>query len=223
MTQIRKVPFSAGAEWLLGGFSLWRRAPLALGLLGLIWGCIAGLASVTGQLWLSLVLALLGPVLFAGVVYAAREVDQGRKAEPAHLLQGLRDGKGPRLMAMLVSGFAGLAAFVAAIGLYGVLAYVVSLRTREIGVRLALGASSGRVIRGIVRQGLVLAAVGLAAGLAGAVAGSHLIAAQLYEVSPTDGWTFVSVAVGLGAVAVLASFVPARRAASVDPLVALRE
>ncbi len=102
MTQVRKVPLNAGAEWLLGGFSLWRRAPLALGLLGLIWGGISGLASVTGQLWLSLLLALLGPILFAGVVYAAREVDQGRKASPAHLVQGLREGKGPRLMAMLL-------------------------------------------------------------------------------------------------------------------------
>jgi putative ABC transport system permease protein len=128
-----------------------------------------------------------------------------------------------RLGAVVLSGFAGLAAFVAAIGLYGVLAYVVSLRTREIGVRLALGASSTRVIRGIVSQGLVLAAMGLAAGLAGAVAGGQLIAAQLYEISPTDGWTFAAVAAGLAVVAIVASFVPARRAASVDPLVALRQ
>jgi uncharacterized membrane protein len=102
MTQVRKVPLNAGAEWLLGGFSLFRKAPLALGLLGLIWGGVSGLASVTGQLWLSLVLALLGPILFAGMVYAAREVDQGRKASPAHLLQGLREGKGARLLAMLL-------------------------------------------------------------------------------------------------------------------------
>jgi uncharacterized membrane protein len=102
MTQVRKVPLNAGAEWLLGGFGLFRKAPVALGLLGLIWGGVSGLASVTGQLWLSLVLALLGPILFAGVVYAAREVDQGRPVSPSHLFQGLRDGKGARLLAMLL-------------------------------------------------------------------------------------------------------------------------
>jgi hypothetical protein len=102
MTQVRKVPLNAGAEWLMGGFALLRRAPLALGLLGLIWGGFSGLASITGQLWLSLVLALLGPILFAGVVYAAREVDRGRAVSPAYLLQGLRDGKAVRLLAMLL-------------------------------------------------------------------------------------------------------------------------
>lgn len=108
MTEIRKVRFSAGAEWLLGGFSLLRKAPLALGLLGLIWGGLSALASVTGQLWLSLLLAVLGPILFGGVIYAAREVDLGRGAQPAHLLQGLRSGKAPRLLAMLLPQLAAL-------------------------------------------------------------------------------------------------------------------
>ncbi len=102
MTEIRKVSPSAGAEWLLGGFALLRRAPLALGLLGLIWGGLSALASLTGQLWLSFALALLGPILFGGLVYAAREVDQGRAARPAHLAQGLQDGKTLRLLAMLL-------------------------------------------------------------------------------------------------------------------------
>lgn len=102
MTEIRKVPASAGAEWLLGGFALFRRAPLALGLLGLIWGGLSTLASMTGQLWLSFPLALLGPILFGGVVYAAREVEQGRAALPGHLVQGVREGKVPRLLTMLL-------------------------------------------------------------------------------------------------------------------------
>ncbi len=113
MTQIRKVPFSAGAEWLLGGFALLRRAPLALGLLGVIWGGLSALASVTGQLWLSFLVALFGPILFGGVIYAAREVDLGRSAQPSHLLQGLQGGRMPRLLAMLLPQFAAL--FVLAI------------------------------------------------------------------------------------------------------------
>lgn len=108
MNEIRKVPFGAGAEWLLGGFALLRKAPLALGLLGLIWGGLSALASVGGQLWLSLLLALAGPILFGGIVYAAREVDQGRAASPAHLVQGVRDGKALRLLAMLLPQIAAL-------------------------------------------------------------------------------------------------------------------
>lgn len=108
MNEIRKVPASAGAEWLLGGFALLRKAPLALGLLGLIWGGLSALASVTGQLWLSLVMALFGPILFGGVIYAAREVDLGRTASPAHLLQGLREGKAVQLLAMLLPQIAAL-------------------------------------------------------------------------------------------------------------------
>lgn len=112
MTEIRKVPASAGAEWLLGGFALLRRAPLALGLLGLIWGGLSTLASMTGQLWLSLSLALLGPILFGGLVYAAREVEQGRAARPGHLVQGLHDRKVPRLLAMLLPQLAAVVILV---------------------------------------------------------------------------------------------------------------
>jgi putative ABC transport system permease protein len=129
----------------------------------------------------------------------------------------------PRLSAMLMSGFAGLAAFVAAIGLYGVLAHLVSQRTREIGVRLALGAARGDIIRTVVRQGIVMAGVGLAAGLCAALAAVQLIEAQLFNVSPTDAATFVTVGAGLAAVACIACVVPARRASSLDPLVALRD
>ena len=108
MTELRKVPASAGAEWLLGGFALLRRAPLALGLLGLVWGGLSALASTSGQLWASFVLALLGPILFGGLLYAVREVDQDRAARPAHLVQGLQDRKAPRLLAMLLPQLAAL-------------------------------------------------------------------------------------------------------------------
>lgn len=112
MTEIRKLPAGAGAEWLLGGFALLRKAPLALGLLGLVWGGLSALASLSGQLWLSFVLALLGPILFGGLIFAAREVDHGRVALPAHLLQGIRDGKTPRLLAMLLPQLAAVVVVV---------------------------------------------------------------------------------------------------------------
>lgn len=108
MPHINKVPASNGAQWLLDGFALLRKAPLTLGLLGLIWGGLSTLASMTGQLWMSLVLAVFGPLLFGGVIYAAREVDQGRSALPAHLLQGLREGKLARFLAMLLPQLAAL-------------------------------------------------------------------------------------------------------------------
>ncbi|OHE85919.1 MAG: hypothetical protein A2579_01580 [Lysobacterales bacterium RIFOXYD1_FULL_69_11] len=113
MTQIRKVPFNAGAEWLLAGFGLLRKAPLALGLLGVIWGALSMLAAMSGQLWLTFIVAVLGPILFGGMIYAAREVDQGRSAQPAHLAQGVREGKLPRLLAMLLPQIAALAILVA--------------------------------------------------------------------------------------------------------------
>lgn len=102
MTDIRKVPAGAGAEWLMGGFALLRKAPLGLGLLGLIWGGVSTLASLSGQVWLSFLLALAGPILFGGIIHAAREVDLGRPAVPSHLAQGLREGKAPRLLVMLL-------------------------------------------------------------------------------------------------------------------------
>jgi len=108
MDTIRKVRPGAGAEWLLGGIALLRKAPLSLGLLGLIWGGLTALGSMGGQVWLSLLMALAGPVLFGGVVYAAREVEQGRPAVPAHLVRGVRDGKLLRLLAMLLPQVAAL-------------------------------------------------------------------------------------------------------------------
>ncbi len=102
MTEIRKVPASDGAEWLLGGFSLLRRAPLGLGLLGLLWGGLSALASMSGHLVPSLFMWLLGPVLFAGMIHATREVDAGRPAQPMHLLEGMKRGKALSLLAMLL-------------------------------------------------------------------------------------------------------------------------
>jgi putative ABC transport system permease protein len=111
---------------------------------------------------------------------------------------------------------------LAAIGIYGVLAYVVSQRTQEIGVRLAIGASPHSVVRLFVREGAVLVLAGLVCGSAGALAASRALATLLFGVTPTDPLTFAGVGTALAIVALLATYVPARRAAAVDPMNALR-
>jgi ABC-type antimicrobial peptide transport system permease subunit len=115
-----------------------------------------------------------------------------------------------------------VALFLAAIGLYGVMAFSVSRRTREMGVRMALGARPGDVKRLIVRQGIIQLAIGLTIGLAMAVGVSRLLAVALFQVDPRDPMIFAAIVVVLSATGVLASWVPARRATRVDPMVALR-
>jgi predicted permease len=127
-----------------------------------------------------------------------------------------------RLAGALFASFAGLAILLAAVGLYGVLSYIVSQHTREIGVRVALGATSGGIIGGVLARGLKLAATGLAIGLLASFALARLIAGLLYDVSPADPATFVVVPTLLLLIALLACYVPARRATRVDPIVALR-
>jgi len=108
MSEIRKLPASAGAEWLLSGFSLLRRAPFALGLLGVVWALAALLVMSLAMLSpalstiAQLLMALAGPLFFGGLVWAVREVDQGRPAQPSHLLQGLQDGRALNLLASLL-------------------------------------------------------------------------------------------------------------------------
>ncbi len=126
------------------------------------------------------------------------------------------------LFGKMFSTFGGVALFLAAIGVYGVLAYAVGQRLREIGVRVALGAQRADVLRLVVRQGLVLAGAGVALGLLGAIGVTRVVGGFLYEVSPTDPLSFVSISALLTAIACLASYVPARRATQVDPLAALR-
>ncbi|MCG3161863.1 MAG: hypothetical protein JMDDDDMK_03078 [Acidobacteria bacterium] len=127
-----------------------------------------------------------------------------------------------RIAATLLGSFGLLALLLAAIGIFGVMSYTVSQRTREIGIRLALGATSAQIIRLIVRQGLSLTIVGIAFGLAAAIAGTRLLNALLYGVSATDVRTFIGVTLLLAAVAFAACWIPARRAAKVDPMIALR-
>ena len=128
----------------------------------------------------------------------------------------------PRLNAFLLGAFSAVALLIAAIGIYGVLAYSVTQRTREIGLRMALGAQPGGVLRLIVGEGMQIALIGVCAGLLGGVALARAVASLVYGVPVRDPATFVSVAVLLSGVALVACAIPALRAARVDPMVALR-
>jgi ABC-type antimicrobial peptide transport system permease subunit len=129
---------------------------------------------------------------------------------------------GPRMGAALLTIFGGLALVLVVIGVYGVLAYSVQQQTREIGIRMAMGAHSGRVLGLVVTQGMRLAVAGLFAGLVIAFAAMRLLSSLLFGVSPHDPVVFGGVSLILATVAILACYLPARWAARVNPLVALR-
>jgi ABC-type antimicrobial peptide transport system permease subunit len=155
---------------------------------------------------------------------AVRAVDP---TEPLYSVQSMTDVIASSIAArrtntVLLTLFGGLAVVLAAVGVYAVLSYGVTQRTREIGVRVALGAQRGDVVELIVRQGAALAAIGIALGLAGAFGLSRFVSAMLYEVSPYDPRVFVGAPVVLGLVAFAAMLTPALRATRVDPLTALR-
>jgi len=137
--------------------------------------------------------------------------------------QRLYDSSARQRFSMFLLGvFAVIALILAAIGIYGVMAYSVNQRTHEIGVRMALGARPGAILQLVIRQVLVLASLGVVIGLIGAFALTRVMSSMLFGVSATDLTTFFTTPLLLGGIALMAGYVPARRAAKVDPMVALR-
>jgi putative ABC transport system permease protein len=128
----------------------------------------------------------------------------------------------PRLNALLLAVFAGAAVVLAAVGLFGVMAAMVRQRTRELGVRMALGATAGEVKRLVLQRGMTLAIAGTSLGVLGALVLNRLLAAMLFEVSPTDASTLGLATVALWGVAALASYIPARSSTQIEPAVALQ-
>jgi putative ABC transport system permease protein len=135
----------------------------------------------------------------------------------------IRTAVGPeRFYATVLGIFAGVALLLAAIGLYGLIAYAVGQRTHELGVRVALGATGGRITGMVIREGLVITVVGAVLGITSAAAASKYLASLLYDVKPSDPMIFATVTFALIIVSAIASYLPARRAARIDPLVAMR-
>jgi predicted permease len=165
------------------------------------------------------------PAGFLGAIrQAVREVDGNLplfdvKTQAEQVSQSLAQ---EQLFASLLSFFGLLALALASLGLYGILAASVTQRTQEIGIRIALGAQAGNVLKLVIRQGMKLVLLGAGLGVAGALALTRLLKALLFGVSATDTLTFISVVALLAGVALLACWIPARRATKIDPMVALR-
>jgi putative ABC transport system permease protein len=165
------------------------------------------------------------PLTLAAAVQ--REIWARDKDQPVSNIQSLEQVVSQslarrRFNLMVLGIFAFVALVLGAAGIYGVIAYAVHQRTQEIGIRMALGARQGDVFRLILKHGLLLALIGLGLGIAGSIALSRLLSSQLYDVSSIDPATFASVSLLLCGVALLACYIPARRATQVDPMVALR-
>jgi putative ABC transport system permease protein len=178
------------------------------------WGSLSLVVRTTGE-----------PTALSGSVRAAvRSID---KYVTISNLKTMNDvvstAAAPRRVPMLLlSAFAGVAMLLAMLGIYGVTSYYVTQRTHEIGVRMALGAQIGDVLKLVLRRALLLALVGIGIGVAGAFAMTRYLTTLLFEVKPVDTMTFIAVAIVLAAVVLVACLVPARRAAKIDPLEALK-
>ncbi len=165
------------------------------------------------------------PLRFADTVrHEVRAIDTAQPISEARLMEDVvaRSLTGDRFSAFVLGAFAGLALLLSAVGLYGVVAYFVTQRTKEIGVRIALGAEPAGIQRLVVVQSLRVVVIGIALGLVGALVLSGILRSLLYEVRPRDPMTLAGVAILLVGVALAAAFIPARRAARVDPVMALR-
>jgi ABC-type antimicrobial peptide transport system permease subunit len=163
--------------------------------------------------------------LTASVREAVREVDRDQPIANVRSMDQIMSGMAgqSRFGALLLGVFAAVALLLSAIGIYGVIAYSVAQRTREIGIRMALGAQGRSVLGLVIGQGMKFVLIGVGVGIAGALALTRVLSSLLFNVSATDPLTFVSVSTLLALVALLACYVPARRATKVDPMIALRQ
>ena len=158
------------------------------------------------------------------IVKAVHEIDPQQPVIRVMTLEQIRNEwlASPRLTAILITLFAGLALVITLAGISGVMALTVSQRTREIGVRIALGAQRSNVLGLVLREGLQVLAFGLLLGLVGALSATRIMRSLLYSTSATDALSFIATSFTLIAVALVACYIPARRATRVDPMVALR-
>jgi putative ABC transport system permease protein len=176
-----------------------------------------------------LFLVLHTPGRVSGIAAEARRaVAQLDSSLPLYNIRTMEEvigegAQGEQFLSLLVGSFAAFAALLAAVGIYGVLSYVVSQRTREIGIRMSLGASRGRVMGQVLLEGMRLAVIGFAIGVVGAVSAGHVMASLLHEVKPNDPAVLAGTTGLLAAIALVACYVPARRASRLDPLAALRQ
>jgi putative ABC transport system permease protein len=175
---------------------------------------------------MNFVVRTAGPpaALTSAVRGVLRQVDRDQAAQSITTMADLvaTTTAEPQFQARLITAFSALALLLAAIGIYSVLACAVAERTREIGIRMALGAERSDITRMVLKRSLLLAALGLSLGVGGAAVATRVLARFLFEVTPTDIPTFVVVAAILGAVAILSGLLPAHRATRVDPLIALK-
>jgi ABC-type antimicrobial peptide transport system permease subunit len=162
--------------------------------------------------------------LYAALRGEVKKLDAGMPVFRMQTLEGQLDQTllTERMIAMLSAGFGVLATLLASVGLYGVMAFVVAHRTREIGVRMALGANPGSVVWIVMKEVLLLVGIGLLVGVPAAIALGRFVGTQLYGVKAQDPWVAGLAVVLLSGVAALAGFIPARRASRIDPLIALR-
>ena len=158
------------------------------------------------------------------VMRTLRDINPGQPATEFRPVQGLVDhATSPRrFFVLLVGAFAGLGLLLASLGIYGVISYVVTRKTQEIGIRMALGATQTRVQLDVIWETMQLALIGIGIGFVASLAVARLIASLLFRTAPTDPLTFLAMVVLLGGVALLAGYIPARRASKIDPMVALR-
>jgi predicted permease len=184
------------------------------------------LAQLGGWNYLSLAVRAPGPTarVTRSVTRIVQDMDAALPPPPFRTMNDIvAEEVAPRkFIFVLLALFAGLAGVLAAVGLYGVLAYLVAEQTREIGIRVALGADRQRVMRLMMGQGAALTAVGLTLGIGAGLLCVRLLESMVYEMTVYDGWAFGTAVAALGGVAMLASFIPARRASRVDPVIALR-